>query len=163
MKRRAFILALGGAAVWPFAARAQQGERVRRVGVLVGAGTDDPDARVRLAVFVQRLKDLGWDDGRNIRIEYRSGGGDPDRIRKHVADLLALAPDVVLTSGTTTMGPLLQATNTVPIVFVNVADPVGAGFVQSLARPGGNSPDSSSSNMASARNGWSCSSRSRRT
>jgi putative tryptophan/tyrosine transport system substrate-binding protein len=135
MRRREFILAFGASAAWPLAARAQ--DRVQRIGVLVGASADDPDVRARLAAFVQRLKELGWEDGRNIRIEYRSGGGDPDRIRKHIAELLALVPDVVLTSGTTTMGPLLQATNTVPIVFTNVADPVGAGLVQSLARPGG--------------------------
>src|SRR5438067_11801908 len=112
-RRREFILALGASAAWPLAARAQ--DRVQRIGVLVGASADDPDVRARLAAFVQRLKELGWEDGRNIRIEYRSGGGDPDRIRKHIAELLALVPDVVLTSGTTTMGPLLQATNTVPI------------------------------------------------
>jgi putative tryptophan/tyrosine transport system substrate-binding protein len=137
MRRREFITLLGAAAfAWPLAARAQ--DRVQRIGVLVGAAADDPDVRARLAAFAQRLKDLGWEDGRNVRIEYRSGAGDPDRIRKHIAELLALVPDVILTSGTTTMGPLLQATNTVPIVFTNVADPVGAGLVQSLARPGGN-------------------------
>jgi putative ABC transport system substrate-binding protein len=129
---------LGGAAAWPLAARAQQSERVRRIAVLVGAGGEDEDVAARRAVFLQRLKQLGWEDGRNARIEHRSGGGNPEQIRKHIAELLALSPDVFVTSGTTTMGPLLQATDSVPIVFTNVADPVGAGFVQSLARPGGN-------------------------
>src|SRR5262249_25928371 len=138
MRRRNFIALLGGAAAWPFAAQAQQPERVRRIGLLLGAGVEDEAVPERRAAFVQRLRHLGWDDGRNARIEYRSGGGDPEQIRKHIAELLALAPDVIVNSGTSTMGPLMQATNSVPIVFTNVADPVGAGFVQSLARPGGN-------------------------
>ncbi len=138
MTRRAFITLLGGIAAWPLVARAQQGERMRRIGVLVGAAADDQDVRARLAAFLQRLEELGWTEGRNMRIDYRGGAGDPERTRRHVADLIALAPDVVLASGTATMSPLLQATRTVPIVFVNVADPVGAGFVESLARPGGN-------------------------
>jgi ABC-type uncharacterized transport system substrate-binding protein len=139
MRRRAFITLLGGAAVWPLAARAQQAERVRRIGVLTsGAAADDPDGRTRSAAFLQGLQQLGWTDGRNIRIDYRWGAGDADNMRKYAAELVALAPDVILASGTATVAPLLLETRTVPIVFVQVTDPVGAGFVDSLARPGGN-------------------------
>ena len=139
LKRREFITLLGGAAAWPLAARAQQGERMRRIGVLTcGAAADDPDAQARHAAFLQGLQQLGWTDGRNVRIDYRWGAGNPDNVRKDAAELAALAPDVIIASGTSTMAPLLQATRTVPIVFVNVADPVGAGFVESLAQPGGN-------------------------
>jgi putative tryptophan/tyrosine transport system substrate-binding protein len=139
MKRREFITLLGGAASWPLAARAQQGERVRRIGVLT-AGTDanDPDAQARNAVLMQTLQQLGWAEGRNLRIDYLWGEGLPDAIRKHATELATLAPDVILASGTASLGPLLQATRTVPIVFVNVSDPVGGGFVDSLSRPGGN-------------------------
>ena len=139
MKRREFITLLGGAAAWPLAARAQQGESMRRIGVLT-AGTDanDPDVQVRNAVLMQTLQQLGWTEGRNLRVDYRWGEGLPDAIRKHAAELAALAPDVILASGTASLGPLLQATRTVPIVFVNVSDPVGGGFVDSLSRPGGN-------------------------
>jgi ABC-type uncharacterized transport system substrate-binding protein len=139
MKRRAFILALGGAAAaWPLAARAQQGERVRRIGVLLTLTADDAESLARNAAFLQGLQELGWTDGRNLRIETRRAQGDADEIRRHAAELVTLAPDVILAGGTANVGPLLQATRTVPIVFVNVADPVGAGFVNSLARPGGN-------------------------
>jgi putative ABC transport system substrate-binding protein len=143
MKRREFITLLGGAAAsamqWPLRARAQQPERVRRVGVLtVGAAADDPDARARSAAFLHGLQQSGWIDGRNIRIDYRWGAGDAENTRKYAAELVALAPDVILASGTAAMAPLLQATRTVPIVFVQVTDPVGAGFVDGLARPGGN-------------------------
>jgi putative ABC transport system substrate-binding protein len=139
MKRRAFITGLAGAAAWPLAARAQQGEQMRRIGVLTsGAAADDPDGQVRSAAFVQGLQQLGWTDGRNIRIDYRWGAGDADNMRKYAAELVALAPDVILASGTASVAPLLQATRTVPIVFVQVTDPVGAGFVDSLAHPGGN-------------------------
>jgi putative ABC transport system substrate-binding protein len=138
-RRREFITLLGGAAAWPLAARAQQPERMRRIGVLT-AGTDanDPDAQARNAVLVQTLQQLGWAEGRNLRIDYRWGLGLPDAIRMHAAELAALTPDVILASGTASLGPLLQATRTVPIVFVNVSDPVGGGFVDSLSRPGGN-------------------------
>jgi putative tryptophan/tyrosine transport system substrate-binding protein len=140
LKRREFLGVLGSvAAAGPLGARAQQAERVRRIGVLTsGATADDPDGRTRRAAFLQGLQQLGWIDGRNIRIDYRWGAGDADSMRKYAAELVALAPDVILASGTATVAPLLQATRTVPIVFVQVTDPVGAGFVDSLARPGGN-------------------------
>jgi putative ABC transport system substrate-binding protein len=139
MRRRDFITLLGGAAVaWPRTARAQQPERMRRIGVLLPQAADDRVGQARLAAFLQGLQQLGWTDGRNVRIDTRWGAGDADRIRRDAAELVALAPDVILTSGASTLGPLLQATRTVPIVFANVTDPVGAGFIDSLARPGGN-------------------------
>ena len=138
MQRREFILALGGAAAaWPLAARAQQAERMRRIGVFMSLAADDPEGQARLAAFVQGLRELGWTDGRNVRIDIRWGAGDADRSRRYAAELVALAPEVILASGAT-LGPLLQATRTVPIVFTQAPDPVGAGFVDSLARPGGN-------------------------
>jgi ABC-type uncharacterized transport system substrate-binding protein len=140
VKRREFIALLGGtAAAWPLEARAQQPERVRRIGVLtVGAGADDPDGRARSGAFIQALQQLGWTDGHNVRIDYRWGGGDAGNVRNYAAELVALAPDVIVASGTSSMAPLLEATRSVPIVFVQITDPVGAGFVDSLARPGGN-------------------------
>ena len=164
MRRREFIGGiLGSSATWPLAARAQQGEQMRRIGVLTsGAAADDPDGQVRSAAFVQGLQQLGWTDGRNIRIDYRWGAGDADNMRKYAAELVALAPDVILASGTASVAPLLQATRTVPIVFVQVTDPVGAGFVDSLAHPGGNATGFCCLNMPSAQNGWSYSKRSRR-
>jgi putative tryptophan/tyrosine transport system substrate-binding protein len=139
VRRREFITLLGGAAaMWPLAARAQQGERVRRVGVLGNVAADDPEAQARNAAFLQSLQELGWTVGPNVRIEYRWAGGDADRLRRYAAELVAFAPDVVLASGTSTVGPLMGATGTLPIVFAGVADPVGAGFVDNLAHPGGN-------------------------
>ncbi len=139
LRRREFIALLGGAAAaWPLAARAQQPERMRRIGVLWNAAADDPESSRRLTAFVQGLQELGWTDGRNLRIDIRWAAGDADRIRRYAAELVALAPDVMLAIGGTTVGPLLQATRAVPIVFVQVPDPVGAGFIASLARPGGN-------------------------
>jgi putative ABC transport system substrate-binding protein len=138
MRRRTFITLLGGAALWPLAARAQQGERMRRIAVLMSTAADDPETLARVGAFLQGLQQLGWTDGLNVRIEYRFGSGDAERIRKHSAELVALAPDVILATGTSTVAPLLQATRAVPIVFAIVPDPVGAGFVESLARPGGN-------------------------
>jgi len=139
VKRREFIALLGGAAAaWPLAARAQQAERVRRIGVLLNSVADDPAAQSRLTAFLQGLQQLGWTHGRNVRIDIRWGADDAERVRKSAAELVALAPDVVLTAGSPTTGPLLQATHAVPIVFVQVADPVGAGFVGSLAQPGRN-------------------------
>ena len=138
MKRREFITLLGGAAVaWPVAARAQQGEPMRRIGVLMSLGADDAEGQARLAAFSQALKRLGWSEGRNLRIDTRWTTADD--IRKRAAELVALAPDVLVAGGgTATVAPLLQATRTVPIVFTVVIDPVGAGFVASLAQPGGN-------------------------
>jgi putative tryptophan/tyrosine transport system substrate-binding protein len=139
MRRREFITLLGGAAAaWPLAARAQQADHVRRIGVLMAYAEDNPDGKPRLAAFAQRLQELGWTDGRNIHIEYRWSAGDAERTRRFAAELVALAPDIILAGNTSTVGPLQQATRTVPIVFAGVVDPVGAGFVDSLARPGGN-------------------------
>src|SRR5262245_30834200 len=138
LKRREFITLLGGAAAWPLAAGAQQGDRVRRIGVLMPAAADDRDAQDRLAAFLQGLQQSGWSVGRNVRIEYSWTSSDVDSVRKSAADLVALAPDVILANGSAAMGPLLRVTRAVPVVFAAVADPVGAGYVASLARPGGN-------------------------
>jgi len=137
MQRRALITFLAGAAAWPLAAHAQQPDRIRRIGAFAGI-EEDAEGQARFAAFLQGLRQLGWTDGRNVRIDYRWGGGNADNIRKQAAELAALAPDVVLAAGAAVVGPLLQATRTVPVVFVIVPDPVGAGFVDSLARPGGN-------------------------
>jgi putative tryptophan/tyrosine transport system substrate-binding protein len=138
MKRRAFITLLGGAAAaWPLAARAQ-GERVRRIGALMSTTADDPEGQARIAAFQQGLQQFGWMIGRNVRIDSRWPAGDSERLRRYAAELVALSPDVILATGSAAAEPLLQATRTVPIVFVIVPDPVGAGFVNSLARPGGN-------------------------
>jgi putative tryptophan/tyrosine transport system substrate-binding protein len=138
MKRREFIALLGGAAAWPLAARAQQDGRVRRVGVLMTTAADDPEGQARLAAFLQGLQQLGWIDGGNTRIDTRWAAGNSDYTRKYAAEMLTLAPEVILAAGSQSVGPLLQATRTVPIVFVHVPDPVGAGAVDSLSRPGGN-------------------------
>ena len=141
MRRREFIGLLGSAAAaWPLAARAQQPERMRRIGVLFGgaADADDADVQSLLAAFQLGLEQLGWIDQRNVRIDPRWSGGNTESNRKHIADLVALSPDVIIAGGAAIVGPLLQATRTVPIVFTTVIDPVGAGFVESLARPGGN-------------------------
>jgi putative ABC transport system substrate-binding protein len=139
VRRREFITLLGGAVMaCPLAARAQQAGPVRRIGVLFPGAADDPEGQARIAAFLQGLRQLGWTDGRNVRFDYSWGMGDADRIRKHAVELVALAPDVILTTGTATLGSLLQATRALPIVFVQVTDPVGGGFVSSMARPGGN-------------------------
>jgi putative ABC transport system substrate-binding protein len=139
MKRREFITLVGSAAaVWPLAARAQQGERMRRIGVLINFASDDVEGQARLTAFREGLRQLGWTEGGNVRIDTRWAAGDPDRYRQYVAELLALAPDVILAISSAALASLLQATRTVPIVFTTVADPVGAGYVDSLARPGGN-------------------------
>jgi putative ABC transport system substrate-binding protein len=139
VKRREFITLLGGAAAaWPLTARAQQPEQMRRIGVLMNVAADDPEAEARNTSFMQGLQELGWTVGGNLRIDYRWAAGDADRLSRDAAELVALAPDVVLASGTSTVGPLQRTTRTVPIVFAGVADPVGAGFIDSLARPGGN-------------------------
>jgi putative tryptophan/tyrosine transport system substrate-binding protein len=139
MRRREFITLLGGAvAAWPLAARAEQAERMRRIGVFSARSADDPEWQARLAAFHQGLQELGWIVGRNIRIEHRVGPGDGEFLRRRAAELVALAPDAIVVNGNSPLTPLLQATRQVPIVFVNASDPVGAGFVASLARPGGN-------------------------
>jgi putative tryptophan/tyrosine transport system substrate-binding protein len=139
MRRRNFLGVLSSAITWPLAARAQLPDRVRRIGVLMAATADDPEYQARLAAFLQGLQQLGWADGRNVRIDTRWATTNPDDIRRHAAELAALAPDVILAAtGSATVAPLLQATRTVPIVFMLVIDPVGAGFVASLAQPGGN-------------------------
>ena len=137
MRRREFVTLLGGAAAWPLGARAQQSEPMRRIGVLTGIGNDER-AQARFAVFVQALAQLGWIDGRNVRIDYRWGGGDIDKIRKHATELAADAPDVIFGTGTPAVEQLLKATRAVPIVFAFTPDPVGAGIVESLSQPGGN-------------------------
>jgi putative ABC transport system substrate-binding protein len=139
MKRREFITLLGGAAAaWPLAARAQQPERMRRIGVLLPARADDAEFQARVGAFLQGLALLGWTIGRNVRIDIRWAGGNAADIRRHAAELAALKPDIILANGSSTVGPLLQVTRSVPIVFPIMVDPVGAGFVDSLARPGGN-------------------------
>ena len=139
MKRREFITLIGGAAAaWSPAARAQQGERVRRIGVLLPSTADDPEFQDRMAAFKEMLAQLGWVDGQNIRIDTRSTVADPELRRKFAAELVALAPDVIMAPGSSSVGPLLQITRTIPIVFATLADPVAAGFVESLSHPGGN-------------------------
>jgi putative tryptophan/tyrosine transport system substrate-binding protein len=138
-KRRDFITLLGGAAAaWPLAARAQQAERIRRIGVLINLTADDPEGRARLAAFLEGLRELGWTDGRNIQIETRFGGGDVGRIRAHAAELVALAPDVIVANTTPVTRAVRQATSSIPIVMAAVNDPVDQGFVSSLAHSGGN-------------------------
>jgi putative ABC transport system substrate-binding protein len=142
MKRRELITLLGGAAAssvaWPRAAGAQQGERVRRIGVLANLAADDSQSPPRMAAFVQGLKGLGWTEGGNVRIDYRWGARDRDRLRRYAAELVALAPDVILAQGSDSVAALRPATGSIPIVFATVVDPVGSGYVESLARPGGN-------------------------
>jgi len=138
MKRREFITLLGGAAVWPLAAHAQQGERMRRIAVLMNAVADDPQGQAAVAAFQQVLRQLGWSDGHNARIDTRWAENNVDRNRRYAAELITLTPDVVLASGTLSVAALQRVTRTLPIVFVQVSDPVGAGLVDSLARPGGN-------------------------
>jgi putative ABC transport system substrate-binding protein len=139
LTRRKFFAALGGAAAtWPLVARAQQTDRMRRVGVLVSTAADDPENQARYAAFLQRLQQLGWTEGRNVRIDARWGAGNAADTRKYAAEMVALAPEVILSVGSPSTGSLLQATRTVPIVFTTVVDPVGAGFVDTLSRPGGN-------------------------
>ena len=138
MRRRAFISLLGGAAVWPVVTRAQPSEGMRLIGVLMNRAADDPQGQARVATFKQALQQLGWTEGRNVRIDTRWGADDVDRERGYAAELVALAPDIVLASGTLSVTALQHISRTLPIVFVGVTDPVGAGFVDSLAQPGGN-------------------------
>jgi putative tryptophan/tyrosine transport system substrate-binding protein len=146
MRRREFLGVFGGAAMaWPIVARAQQPERVRRIGILQNFPENDPVASVLNASFLKELRQSGWAVGNNIRIETRWAGNRSDDIRRHVAELVALMPDVILANGTSTLGPLLQVSRTIPIVFVQVTDPVGSGYVESLAKPGGNATGFSTS------------------
>src|SRR6516225_6910093 len=137
MRRREFIAGLGSAAAWPLVVRAQQRGPMRRIGVLMNLA-DGPNMRASIAPIEQGLRELNWTVGRNIQIDYRFGAGDPDLLRKYAAELVALAPDVILAQGSVAVQPLQQVTRVVPIVFVAVADPVGRGFAAGLARPGGN-------------------------
>jgi ABC-type uncharacterized transport system substrate-binding protein len=139
VRRREFIALLGGGAVsWPLAGRAQQGERVRRIGALMNLASSDSEGQDRVAAFMQGLQDAGWAVGRNVRIDYRWGAGDPNLFRKYAAELVALAPDVILAASGAPLPFLLEATRSIPIVFAQTADPVGSGYVASLAKPGGN-------------------------
>jgi putative tryptophan/tyrosine transport system substrate-binding protein len=138
MKRRDFIMLAVGAAVWPLVARAEESGGVRRVGVLLPGATDDSEYLDRVAAFRERLGQLGWIDGNNIRLDIRWGAADAEQMRKFAIELVALAPDVLLAPGSSSTGPLLQATRTIPIVFATIADPVAAGFVDTLSKPGGN-------------------------
>ena len=138
MRRREFIATLGSAAAWPLVVQAQQAERMRRIGVLMAITADDPEAKSRVAAFEQGLQQLGWTVGQNVRIDYRWAGVNIDDLRRNAAELAALAPDVILAHSSASVAPLLQATRTVPIVFTLVSDPVSAGYVDSLAHPGGN-------------------------
>jgi putative tryptophan/tyrosine transport system substrate-binding protein len=138
MKRREFITLIGGAAAWPLAGQAQQGERVRRIGVLMSDVETDPDGQARFMAFVRSLRGLGWVDGRNIRIDHRWSGGDANRARTLATELLGTGPEVILSSSTIALSALQPATSTIPIVFVAVTDPVAGGFVASLAHPGAN-------------------------
>ena len=139
MRRRDFIKAIAGSAtVWPLTVRAQQGDRMRRLGIIIGPAGDESETKDRIAAFLQELKHLGWDEGHNIQIEMRASAGNINTARKYAAELVAFAPDVILAVGGSTVAPLLEATHTAPIVFTITSDPVGNGFVDSLARPGGN-------------------------
>ena len=157
MRRRDLIALLcSGAATWPLTGRAQQPGPIRRIGVLLPAAAEDAEWQARLGAFRQGLQQLGWDDRRHVRIDARWAASNAAEIRRQAAELVALAPDVILAGGTSPVAPLLEATRTVPIVFTIVNDPVGAGFVDSLARPGGNATGFMSFEFTLARNGWSC-------
>jgi putative ABC transport system substrate-binding protein len=139
MRRRDFIKAIAGSSVaWPLVTEAQQSQKMRRLSVLMSTAADDQESMARYTAFLQGLQELGWTDGRNVRIDVRWGAGDAERTRKYAAELVALAPDAIMVSGSISLGQLIKATRTVPIVFALIADPVGAGFVKSLSRPGGN-------------------------
>jgi len=163
MRRREFVAAIGGAAAaWPLAARAQHAERIRRVGVLMNTVSDDAEGQARLAAFHQGLQQLGWTVGHNVRIDCRWGSADAERGRRGAAEVVALGPDVILASGTPSVAALRQATDRIPVVFALVGDPVGAGFVESLARPTGNiTVLPPRSNLVSALSGWNYLKRSR--
>ena len=163
MTRREFISLLGGAgAAWPLAAHAQQTDSMRRIGVLLGYAENDPSAQPRLAAFREGVHELGWREGHNIRIDVRFGAADPELIRAHAAELVAMAHDVILGMTTPVTAALLRLTRSIPIVFVIVSDPVGSGFVESLAHPGGNATGFINLESSLVENGLSCSRRSRR-
>ena len=158
MRRREFIMLVGGAvAARPLALHAQQPERMRRVSVLLGVPENDPETESRLRAFRLGMRDAGWVEGRNVQIEYRYAGTDRDTIEKHVAELIRLAPDVIVANSAPVMALLRPATNTIPIVFVVVNDPVGEGFIPNLAHPGSKSRGSHSSSLKSSANGSICS------
>lgn len=138
MNRRALVRLVGAAAIWPLAARAQQSDRVRRIGVLMGVAENDPARQSFVSAFTQALRDLGWRDGGNIRIDYRWGGADSDRIQSFARELVELKPDLIVGQTTPVVAALKRETHTIPIVFTQVSDPVGSGFITSLAEPGGN-------------------------
>jgi putative ABC transport system substrate-binding protein len=157
MQRREFITLLGGmAATWPFAARAQQGEPMRRVGVLMDLAESDPEGQARIWAFLQGMQQSGWTNGRNVRIDIRWGAGDAERIRKHAVELVALPSDVILASTSVGVDALQRATSTVPVVFVQVVDPVGGDYVESLSRPGRNATGSSNFEYGMSESGWNC-------
>ena len=138
MRRRDFIPLIGSVAAWPLAAHAQQPNHVRRVSVLLGPAENDPEAKSRVKAFQQGLRDLGWSEPRNIQIDYRFTAGDPDLIKKYVAEMVSMAPDVIVGNSTPVLAALRQATSSIPIIFAGLNDPVGQGFISSLAHPGGN-------------------------
>jgi putative ABC transport system substrate-binding protein len=157
MKRREFITLIGGAAAWPLTARAQQPDRMRRIGVLMHVSESDPDGQARLTAFVESLKELGWAEGRNLHLEVRWGTNDPNRYPRQAAELVAMAPDALVAPTSFTLAPLQRATRSVPIVFMGVIDPVGAGIVNSLARPGGNTTGFVAFEYTLAQSGSNCS------
>ena len=161
VRRRSFITLLGGAAAWPLAARAQQGERVRRIGVFMPGTADDSEYQAGNGAFLQALGELGWIVGRNVRIDYRWGAGDVDRYRATAANLVSLAPDVVLAEGTAAVSALQKVTRSVPIVFVDVVDPVGGSLLRVWRGPAATPPGFYHPNLVSAESGWSCSRTSR--
>jgi putative ABC transport system substrate-binding protein len=146
IERREFITLLGGAAAWPLAAHAQQGDRVRRIGVLMPFDENDPEGKRRVSAFTQALADLGWTDGRNVRMDPRWGGGDDNRIRAHAQELVGSQPDIIVTNGTPATVAVQEQTRTIPFVFSNVADPVASGIVARLDRPSRNIPGAKSTN-----------------
>jgi putative ABC transport system substrate-binding protein len=154
MKRREFITLLGGAMAWPFAARAQQGDGMRRMGVLTALAESDPEAQLRMAALRQGLQSFGWTEGRNIHIDYRWPGGSAERMQSSAAEIVGMKPDVIFAGNATAVFALKQATGSLPIVFVQVGDPIADGFVASLGRPGGNIPGSRYTNIKSLRSGW---------
>jgi putative tryptophan/tyrosine transport system substrate-binding protein len=164
MRRREFIALLGGAAAaWPLAARAQQAERMRRIGMLTHYSHTDREGQVRIAAFLDTLQRLGWTDGRHVRIEYRWSAGDAGREKASAAELVRSKPDVIVVAGWTALAELQRLTSTIPVVFTQVSDPIGSGFVASLARPGGNISGFQNFELAIGGNGWGCSRRLRPT